>query len=466
MRILEVLPTYPGDTFDGSAVYERNLNRALLERGARVDVLTTRASRLRHVEHFSIAWPNELPRQDEHDGIPIRRFDAVDVGRAGAAASDAVLRRWSREDFTEGAVVPGSASFIEIAVARARRRPQRFDLFADLGRGPLVPSLVAHVFRHASEYDVILAGYAPFSLPRQVLWAASRSGVPVMLLPFIHEGDRYHQFNSLLRTYERAAAVLTLSGHTSDFLRTYLPRANPVTLGAGSTTRDSGKVSVAEFRARHGLGQRPIILYVGRKEHGKRYDLAVDAIDMLPGDPLLVMVGRDVDQKKIESDRVRQLGLLTDDELAAAYQACDVFVLPSMFESFGMVFLDAWLRGKPVIGNATCGAAAALIEDGVDGILCRNEREIASAAHRLLEDPELAARMGAAGKAKVSADYTWERVADRALDAVQALTGRTQTPAAPADSSFRSRSGRTGEARHDQSPDMTPDSGVKLHSRQ
>jgi glycosyltransferase involved in cell wall biosynthesis len=432
MRILEVLPTYPGDTFDGSAVYERNLNRALVERGVHVEVLTTRANRLNHVEHFSIAWPNELPRRDEHDGIPIRRFDALDVGRAGAAASDAVLRRWSHEDFTEGAVIEGSASFIGVAVARAQRRPQRFDLFADLGRGPLVPRLVAHLLRCASKYDVILAGYAPFSLPRQVVWAASRSGVPVVLLPFIHEGDRYHQFNSLLRTYEQAAAVLTLSEHTSEFLRTYVPRAKPVTLGAGSTIPTTSRISVPEFRARHGLDRRPIILYVGRKEHSKRYDLAVDAVDMLPGDALLVMVGRDVDGKKIESDRVRHIGLLSGDELAAAYEACDVFVLPSMFESFGMVFLDAWLRGKPVIGNATCGAAASLIDDGVDGFLCRDAREISSAAHRLLSDPALAARMGSAGRVKTLSDYTWDRVADRALDALQGVTPRSAGRQQPA----------------------------------
>ena len=427
MRVLEVLPTYPGDRFDGSAIYERSLNRALVERGTCVEVLTTRASRLDHREHFHIAWPNDLPRQDEHDGVPIRRFDAVDVGRVGGAASAAVLRRWSREDFTTGVVLAGSAQFVEAGVAHAHRRPRRVDLLADLGRGPLVPGLIAHLLRSASRYDLILAGYAPFSLPRQVLWAASRSGVPVVLLPFIHEGDRYHLFSSLLRTYEKAAAVLTLSEHTSEFLRAYVPRAKPVTLGAGFTVPGGSTVSVDEFRARHNLGQRRIVLFVGRKEHGKRYDLAVDAVEMLPRDTLLVMVGRDVDGKKIESDRVRQLGLLPDDELAAAYEACHVFVLPSMFESFGMVFLDAWLRGKPVIGNATCGAAASLIDDGVDGFLCRNAREIAAAARRLFDDPGFAARIGGAGRAKTLAEYTWDRVADRALEALEQITLSSRT---------------------------------------
>lgn len=423
MRILEVLPTYPGDEFDGSAVYERNLNRALIERGAHVEVLTTRAQRLRHVRQFSIKWPDELPMDDEHDGVPIRRFHALDTGRAGDVVSDAVARRWSREDFSDGEVLAGSATFTEVGVDQARRRPPRYDVLADIGRGPLVPGLLMRLARQASRFDVILAGYAPFSISRQVLWAASWSGVPVVLLPFIHESDRYHHFNSLLRTYERAAAVLTLSRHTTEFLHRHSPLANPVTLGAGVTTPASGSISAVEFRARHNLEDRPVILYVGRKEQGKRYDLAVAAVEALPADALLVMVGRDVDGKVIDSDRVRHLGTLSTEELSAAYEACDVFVLPSEFESFGMVFLDAWSRGKPVIGNAACGATAALIEDGVDGFLCRDAGEIAAAARRLIDNPELGARMGAAGRAKTLADYTWERVGDRALDAFHDVAG-------------------------------------------
>jgi glycosyltransferase involved in cell wall biosynthesis/SAM-dependent methyltransferase len=422
MRLLEVLPTYPGEPFDGSAVYERNLNRALLDRGAHVEVLTTRARALRHDKHFSITWPNELAAQDEHDGVPIRRFDAISPGRLGVAASEVVARRWSREDFTEGAVLSGSPRFTEVSMVQASRRPRRFDTLADFGRGPLAPRLIAQVARDASTFDAILVGYAPFSLPRQVLWAVSRLGVPVVLLPFIHENDRYHLFSSLLRTYEQAAAVFTLSSHTSEFLHTYVPRANPVTLGAGVTTPSTNTVSGAEFRARHGLNSERIILYVGRKEEGKRYDLAVDAVEMLPEDTVLVMVGRDVDGKAVESDRVRHLGVLPDEELAAAYEACDIFVLPSMFESFGMVFLDAWSRGKPVIGNRLCGAAASLIDNGVDGFLCRDAREIAMAAHQLLKDDALANRLGAAGRAKTLAEYTWGRVGDRALEALDELT--------------------------------------------
>jgi glycosyltransferase involved in cell wall biosynthesis len=295
VKILEVLPTYPGEPYDGSAVYERALNRALLARGATIEVLTTTAKRLRHDRMFSIAWPHDLPPVAEHEGVTIRRFPALDTSRVGKAVSDAVTRRLSREDFREGVVASGSIGFSDAAVALAKSRPARYDLLADIGRGPLVPRLLWHLVRHVSSFDVVLAGYAPFSLPRQVQWAARRSGVPVALLPFIHESDRYHNFASLFRSYESAAVVFTLSPHTSTFLRRYLPAVRPVTLGAGVTTSQEGAPTAAEFRAKYGLGDGPLILYVGRKEHSKRYELAVDAVDSLTTPGMLVMVGRDAD---------------------------------------------------------------------------------------------------------------------------------------------------------------------------
>lgn len=423
MRLLEVLPTYPGDRYDGSAVYERHLNQALLQRGVEIEVLTTRAQKLRALRQFSLSWPDELPAREVHDGVPIRRFHALETGWLGEFASDAVERRWSREDFVEGAVVSTPFRTTAFGVAQARRRPRYVDTLADVGRGPVVPRLLAHLRMRAPKFDAILVGYAPFSIARQVLWAMRGARIPVILLPFIHDSDRYHLFDTLLNTYAEADAVMTLSAHTADFLQIHAPRAKPVTLGAGVTASATPSVPPAQFRARYGLDSTPIVLYVGRKEHSKRYDLAVKAVELLGGEAQLVMVGRDVDGKAIKSDYARHLGPLSDEDLAAAYEACDLFVLPSEFESFGMVFLDAWLRAKPVIGNRACGAAATLIDDGVDGFLCRDPSEIAAAVRRLVDEPELGKRMGSAGREKTLADYTWDRVAERALEALLEITG-------------------------------------------
>jgi glycosyltransferase involved in cell wall biosynthesis len=390
-----------------------------------IEVLSTRADGLRHVEEFSIEWRDELPDVDEHDGVSIRRFHALDTQIIGHVASQAIVRRWSREDMAGGAIHPASPVFAGAAVARARARPRRFDLLADVGRGPIVPGLSAHLGRAAPHFDVILAGYSPLALGRQVLMACAHSRRPVLLLPFIHEADRYHHFTSLFSSYERASAVLTLSAHTSAFLEAHCPRARPVTLGAGFAEPPRGALSPGEFRTRYEIGERPMILFVGRKEASKQYHLAIEAVEKLSRDAVLVMVGRNADGKAVASDRVRYLGRLSDADLASAYEACDLFVLPSAYESFGMVFLDAWLRGKPVIGNSSCGASVSLIDHGVDGLLCRDADTIAEAVETLLADVQLRKRLGAAGRAKTLASYTWDRVAERMLETCYELIRAT-----------------------------------------
>jgi glycosyltransferase involved in cell wall biosynthesis len=107
------------------------------------------------------------------------------------------------------------------------------------------------------------------------------------------------------------------------------------------------------------------------------------------------------------------LGRLSSEDLLDAYDACDVFVLPSRLESFGFVFIEAWSRRKPVIGDSGCPAVASLIEDSVDGYVCADAAGIAGRLNGLLANPELRKAMGDAGHAKVMKKYTWPAVAAR-----------------------------------------------------
>jgi glycosyltransferase involved in cell wall biosynthesis len=124
----------------------------------------------------------------------------------------------------------------------------------------------------------------------------------------------------------------------------------------------------------------------------------------------LVMIGTDVDGRALASRHAVHLGPVVQRDLLDAYDACDVLVLPSEHESFGMVFLEAWMRGKPVIGNRLCGPVASLIRHGQDGFLCADAQDIAERIVQLVADPQLARALGAAGRARVAARYTWEAI--------------------------------------------------------
>ena len=118
-------------------------------------------------------------------------------------------------------------------------------------------------------------------------------------------------------------------------------------------------------------------------------------------------------------ETVALLGDVSRERLAEEYVSTDIFCLPSLQESFGIVFLEAMAAGLPVVA---CRAAAIpeVVEDGVTGLLVppRDPESLAGALEALAADPGRARAMGDAGRRAVAA-YTPERVGARFLDAVR-----------------------------------------------
>ena len=112
-------------------------------------------------------------------------------------------------------------------------------------------------------------------------------------------------------------------------------------------------------------------------------------------------------EKKFEFD------YLQDDEKSSLFDALDVFAMPSRAESFGIAYLEAWLRSKPVIG-ARLGSTECIIDHGTDGELVAldDADELATCILRLLGDRERRLRLGSAGYGKTIARFTWDKVTD------------------------------------------------------
>ncbi|OQY21618.1 MAG: hypothetical protein B6I34_07040 [Anaerolineaceae bacterium 4572_32.1] len=101
-------------------------------------------------------------------------------------------------------------------------------------------------------------------------------------------------------------------------------------------------------------------------------------------------------------------------EKPSLFAACDLLAYPSQFESFGLVYVEAWACGKPVVG-VRAGAIASVVQDGVDGLLVppRDAPALAEALIRLLENESLRHHLGKNGRQKVLDRYTWDTVAAR-----------------------------------------------------
>lgn len=108
-------------------------------------------------------------------------------------------------------------------------------------------------------------------------------------------------------------------------------------------------------------------------------------------------------------------GYVNDDELKNYYKNCDIFVAPSLYESFGLIYLEAMAWGKPVIG-CEVGGIPEIVENCQDGILIPpdDENALAEAIIKLLTDENLRVKMGTSGRKKVVHELSTRKMAEAA----------------------------------------------------
>lgn len=182
-----------------------------------------------------------------------------------------------------------------------------------------------------------------------------------------------------------------------------------------------------------------MLLFVGRIEPLKGLDVLLEAIAMLhqngayKDDPFcLAVIGGDTDdnadQEYLEMSRIKSLteafglqdlvtflGKKNQDSLPYYYSAAEAVIVPSQYESFGMVALEAMACGTPVVASQI-GGLAYLVQDGVTGytVPVDDPRELARRITSLLSDPDLREKMGQQG-VNVAQNYAWDKIASRLM---------------------------------------------------
>lgn len=137
-----------------------------------------------------------------------------------------------------------------------------------------------------------------------------------------------------------------------------------------------------------------------------------------------------------EQGRILFHGEVPEPRLRGFYAACDLFVAPSRFESFGLILLEAMMFSKPVVGCRT-GGMVEVIEDGATGLLAEpgDEATLEGCLELLVADTALRRRIGAAARKRYETLFTPERMTDGFIDLLARLRERgrpTQAPALPA----------------------------------
>jgi len=231
-----------------------------------------------------------------------------------------------------------------------------------------------------------------------------------------------------------AGAILCVGAAELAEVKERFPDKRVLALPNGVDTKRFAKGEGLRFRKTHYIPpHRKLILTVGRIDPQKNQMLAVNALRNVVDDGLdahLVLIGAITNQDYLAvvdseikrlalGDRVTIIpGIASDSQdLVDAYHSADVFLLPSRHEPFGIVVLEAWAAGRPVVASRV-GGIPSFVDDRVDGILfdptdvCQAAADIVS----VLKSPELAGRLGEAGRTKACARYDWDAITLRLIE--------------------------------------------------
>jgi glycosyltransferase involved in cell wall biosynthesis len=181
----------------------------------------------------------------------------------------------------------------------------------------------------------------------------------------------------------------------------------------------------SDVRKRFDLGDRPVVLYAGKRSVGKGTAVLVSAMETiraeLPG-VQFVFAGKG-DLALPAHDAVVALGSVDQATLFGLYAAADVVVVPSIWpEPLSRVLLEAMRFGRPVVASAV-GGSPEIVDDGVTGVLVPrgDAGALAAAVTGLLRDPERRARMGAAAARRAAQEFDEGRLVDQLVDAYASL---------------------------------------------
>jgi glycogen synthase len=415
MRILFVTPAFPPFPGGGER-YARSLALSLTEQGHQITVITSSARTEPDLWKRSAITTPLL----EADGplavirCPLR---GVPGGWPGLLA-------W-RKSMVLLSALPGNQSRLLLWLAQ---------------QVPPLAGLEKTLAQQTETFDLVHAFNISWEYPLVAAWRLARQrGLPFVATPFTHLGvgtaDRVARNSTMdhqLHLLRDADAVLALTSLERDGLMALGVQPRKIdTVGSGldlPPLLDDPAKLVARFQL-----PSPFVLFVGRVSYDKGAIHAAEAVIALRRQGVavtLALIGQIAPEfdrfwrrlQAVDQAAIRPLGLLNESEKHALLSASQMLLLPSRTDSFGLVLLEAWAHGKPVIG-ARAGGIPGVIDEAQNGFLVdfADVTALAAAIRRLLTDKALRQTMGAAGQNKVTTTYTWDRVAERVATTYQNL---------------------------------------------
>ena len=232
---------------------------------------------------------------------------------------------------------------------------------------------------------------------------------------------------SIQKTFIRAAKIIAVSNFIKKLLiQIRIPEGKIVVNFNGvDPVKFNPGIDSSKVREKYDLAGKKVILTISRLARYKGQYRVLEALPQVlkkVPDLVYLIIGAGEEEKYLRKI-VRDLGLerkvifideVEYNEAPLYYAACDVFVLPSNLEPFGIAYLEANACGKPVIGGNNGGSLDAVI-DGETGLLVDPFKtdQIANALVKLLINPELVQRLGNRGRERIEKELNWQEMAKK-----------------------------------------------------
>ncbi len=385
MKVSFVIPFYGANIGGGAEMQCRRLAENLVMRGVEVETLTTTLLDLGS-DWSKQAYP---PGRSVINGVAVRRFGPRDV--------DTDL------------FVPINRRLI----ARERITMEEEVCFAN------------NAINSDSLYEYIGDNWRDrvyFFIPYCFGMAINGSKVAPQksfLIPCLHD-EGYADMVITKKMFSRVIGSLFNSKAEMRLaMRKYggLKKSEAILMGEG-VDQISGADSGA-FRSKHGLGDTPFILYVGRRDHTKNTHTLIEyfrrykKLNKKSGLKLVLIGPGTIDiPREIEKD-VLDLGFVSPEEKINAVAAATLLCQPSLMESFSLVIMESWRLKRPVLVHSRCEATADHVADSNGGLSFGDFPEFYEAVDMIVSSPALASDMGKRGSDYVERNYSWNVICSR-----------------------------------------------------
>ena len=299
-----------------------------------------------------------------------------------------------------------------------------FHIFA---RTPPCPELKKTAFFEGTDVVVVILS-ALFAWSRVVGETLKGQEKTVVFVPFFHVQMDMYDWTYQKKIHDRADCTVALTGFEKRFLEGKGWNGSRIRVaGVGSDEVDSTKMAPSEFRRRHGIPEGvPVVMFLGRKNYHKgaaHVVMAMETVWAAFPEARLVLVGFSQNSKSWlagylsksrygGANKTVDIDDATDAEREAALETASVMALPSVNDSFGIAYLDAWRHKVPVVGcSDTC--CEDVISDGEDGLLVPfgDVDALGQALVRILSDDALRRNMGKKGFEKWKGSFSWAKIA-------------------------------------------------------